>query len=56
VVPLRLIGRKPKCFFGLLKSFIGAPLMGFPAEPEQVHLLLKINPSFARVCGFVPKE
>jgi hypothetical protein len=56
VVPLRLIGRKPKCFFGLLKSFIGAPLMGFPAEPEQVHLLLKSNPSFARVCGFTPKE
>ncbi|MCP4887243.1 MAG: hypothetical protein GY904_11605, partial [Planctomycetaceae bacterium] len=30
--------------------------MGFPAEPEQVHLLLKSNPSFARVCGFAPKE
>jgi hypothetical protein len=56
VVPPRLIGRKPKCFFGLLKSFIGAALMGFPAEPEQVHLLLKSNPSFARVCGFAPKE
>jgi len=56
VVPLRLVGRKPKCFFGLLKSFIGASLMGFPAEPEGVHLLLKSNPSFARVCGFAPKE
>ena len=56
VVPLRLVGRKPKCFFGLLKSFIGTALMGFPAEPEQVHLLLKSNPSFARVCGFAPKE
>jgi hypothetical protein len=32
VVPLRLVGRKPKCFFGLLKSFIGTSLMGFPAE------------------------
>ena len=30
--------------------------MGFPAELEQVHLLLKSNPSFARVCGFAPKE
>ena len=30
--------------------------MGFPAEPEKVHLLLKSNPSFARVCGFSPKE
>jgi hypothetical protein len=56
VVPLRLVGRTPKCFFGLLKSFMGTTLMGFPAEPEQVHLLLKSNPSFARVCGFSPKE
>ncbi len=56
VVPLRLVGRKPKCFFGLLKGFIGTALMGFPAEPEQVHLLLKSNPSFARVCGFSPKD
>ena len=55
VVPVRLLGRKPKCFFGLLKSFIGTTLMGFPAEPEQVDLLLKSNPSFARVCGFAPK-
>lgn len=55
VVPPRLLGRKPKCFFGLLKSFIGTVLMGFPAEPESVDLLLKSNPSFARVCGFVPK-
>jgi hypothetical protein len=51
VVPLRLVGRKPKCFFGLLKGFIGASLMGFPAEPEQVYLLLRSNPAFARVCG-----
>ena len=56
VVPLRLAGRKPKCFFGLLKAFIGASLMGFAAEPEQVHLLLKSNPAFARVCGFSHKE
>ena len=30
--------------------------MGFPAEPEQVYLLLKSNPAFARVCGFSHKE
>ncbi len=30
--------------------------MGFPTEPEQVDLLLKRNPSFARVCGFAPKQ
>ena len=56
IVPLRLVGRKPKCFFGLLKSFIGSSLMGFPAEPEHVHLLLKSNPAFARVCGFSHKK
>jgi len=56
IVPVRLAGRQPKCFFGLFKSFLGTVLMGFPAEPEQVHLLLKSNPSFARVCGFTPKE
>jgi hypothetical protein len=48
VVPIRLIGRKPKCFFSLLKSFIGTALMGFPAEPELVSLLLNSNPSFTR--------
>ncbi len=56
IVPLRLVGRKPKCFFGLLKSFVGSSLMGFPAEPEQVHLLLKSNPAFARVCGFSQRK
>ncbi len=56
VVPLRLVGRKPKCFFGLLKSFLGTSLMGFPAEAQHVHLLLKSNPAFARVCGFSLKE
>ena len=30
--------------------------MGFPAEPEWVHVLLRSNPSFARVCGFVPRH
>ncbi|MEJ2330925.1 MAG: hypothetical protein P8Z33_13950, partial [Gammaproteobacteria bacterium] len=38
--------------FALLKGFLGASLMGFAPEPEQVHLLLKSNPAFARVCGF----
>lgn len=54
--PVRMAGRQPKCFFGMLKSFLGAALMGFPAEPEHVYLLLTSNPSFARVCGFAPKE
>jgi len=52
VVPARCFGRKPKCFFSLLKSFIGTTLMGYPSEPEQVYSFLNNNPSFARVCGF----
>ena len=55
VVPQRLAGKKPKCFFALFKSFLGTTLMGFPPEPESVYLLLKSNPSFIRVCGFAPK-
>ena len=36
VVLFRLGGRRPKCFFGLLKSLLGARLMGFPCELEKV--------------------
>jgi hypothetical protein len=56
VVPLRLGGKTPKCFFALFKSFLGATIMGFPAEPEAVYLLLCSNPSFLRACGFAPKD
>ena len=56
VVPNRLGGKKPKCFFALFKSFLGASLMGFSPEPEDVSQLLNSNPSFARACGFVPKK
>ena len=56
ITPEREGGKKPKCFFALLKSFIGAPLLGFAPEPENVFHLLTTNLSFARVCGFVPKE
>jgi hypothetical protein len=55
VVPFRLGGKKPKCFYALLKSFLGTSLMGFPCEPDKVFMLLKSNPSFVRVCGFAPK-
>jgi hypothetical protein len=55
VVPFRIAGKKPKCFFALFKAFIGATLMGFAPEPEKVHLLLTTNLAFARVCGFVPR-
>lgn len=55
IVPIRLGGKRAKCFFALFKSFLGSTLMGFQAEPEVVHSLLISNPSFARVCGFAPK-
>ena len=54
IVPSRQGGPKPKDFFALLKSFIGAPLLGFKAEPEELHMLLASNPAYARVCGFAP--
>ncbi len=54
IVPARLGGRTPKCFFSMFKSFLGTSLMGFPPEPESVHLLLSSNPAFVRVCGFAP--
>ncbi len=53
--PDRIGGKKPKCFFALFKSFIGASLMGLEAIPEKVYLLLTSNLSFARVSGFIPK-
>lgn len=56
VVPDRLIGRKPKCFFGMLKAFLGATLLGNKPEPEQVDSLLRNNPTFARACGYSPKD
>ncbi len=56
VVPSRLGGKKPKCFFAMLESFIGASLMGFEPTPERVYSLLTSNLAFARVCGFRPKE
>ncbi|MDG6025943.1 MAG: hypothetical protein E3K40_04345 [Candidatus Brocadia sp.] len=37
-VPLRLGGKKPTCFFALLKSFLGTTIIGFSAEPEGVPL------------------
>jgi len=55
ITPDRPGGRKPKCFFALFKSFIGASLMGSQAIPEKVYWLLTSNLSFARVCGFIPK-
>lgn len=50
--PLRWAGKRPKCFFALLKAFVGVMLAGRPGEPEFVHEALRSNPSYARACGF----
>jgi len=50
--PQRWAGMKPKCFFAMLKAFVGVMLRGRPAEPEVVYDELQSNPSYARVCGF----
>ena len=55
ITPNRIGGKKPKCFFAMFKSFVGASTMGFAPEPENVYALLTSNLSFARVCGLVPK-
>lgn len=50
--PPRWAGRRPKCFFAMLKAFIGTAVCGLAPEPALVHDKLKDNPSFARTCGF----
>jgi hypothetical protein len=54
--PERIAGKKPKDFFPLFKSFMGAVMMGYPPEPKEVHRLLTTNLSFLEVCGFVPNH
>jgi hypothetical protein len=50
--PLRFAGRAPKCFFAMLKAFMGVAVCGTPPEPQFVRQKLIDNPSFARTCGF----
>jgi hypothetical protein len=52
VTPARFAGRPPKCFFALLRSFLGVMLAGQAPEPEFVDQKLRENPAFARCCGF----
>jgi hypothetical protein len=54
--PPRWAGMKPKCFFALLKAFVGVMTQGQPPEPEIVFAALQGNPSYARTCGFTLPE
>jgi len=56
VVPIRMAGKAPKCFFALLKAFLGVQAMGRDATAEEVHHHLQVAPSFARACGFTQPE
>lgn len=56
IVPTRLGGRAPKCFFSLLKAFVGVQAMGRNATAEEVEHHLHISPAFARACGFTLPE
>jgi hypothetical protein len=50
--PIRIAGRTPKCFFAMLRAFLGMTLRGRVSEPETVDDELSNNPAYARACGF----
>lgn len=52
VVPFRIAGKAPKCFFALLKAFLGVQAMGRSGTADEVDHHLRISPTFARACGF----
>lgn len=52
VVPLRMAGRPPKCFFAMVKAFMGVIVSGRAPTPENVRQMLVENPAFARACAF----
>jgi hypothetical protein len=52
LTPYRIAGQQPKCFFALVKAFLGMAVRGRRPEPDSVHDELESNPSYARVCGF----
>lgn len=52
VVPSRIAGREPKCFFAMLVAFLALHVMGREGSAEEVDHLLRMSPPFARACGF----
>ncbi len=46
-------GAPPTDALCLMRAFIAAPELGLPGSPKNVWLLLRSNPTFARVCGFL---
>lgn len=56
VIPTRLAGKPPKCFFAMFKAFIGVHLMGREASADEVRHHLDLSPPFARACGFTLRD
>lgn len=47
------VGRPPCDAMCLLRAFLAAPLLGVGDSPTAVFRLLRSNPTFARLCGFL---
>lgn len=56
IVPFRIGGREPKCFFAMLMAFLALHVMGRPGSAEEVDHLLRMSPPFARACGFTIRD
>jgi hypothetical protein len=49
-------GRPPCDALCLLRAFVAAPVLGVADNPTSVHRLLRSNPTFAHLCGFLGRE
>lgn len=50
------VGRPPCDALCLLRAFLAAPLLGVGDDPTSVFHLLRSNPTFAHMCGFLGRE
>jgi hypothetical protein len=50
------VGRPPCDAMCLLRAFLAAPLLGVGDNPTSVFHLLRSNPTFARLCGFLGRD
>jgi hypothetical protein len=49
-------GRPPCDALCLLRAFIAAPVLGLEDNPTAVYRLLRSNPTFAHLCGFLGRD
>ncbi len=59
-LPLSVIlagrGRPPCDALCLMRAFLAAPLLGVGDDPSSVYRLLRSNPTFASLCGFLARD